>query len=159
AQAGAQGREEARGRAPAGRTPGAARRRRDGRRKHPERVGRERRGPASRSSSSYASRSRQTVSGSVRAVPRYSPMRDRRLTAREAATERFAASRVGAWLFLHVFHRIDARLLPLTRGRLSVAVGAPVGMLETVGARTGALRRTPLLYAADGDRLVLIASN
>ena len=86
-------------------------------------------------------------------------MRDRRLTAREAATERFAASRVGAWLFLHVFHRIDARLLPLTRGRLSVAVGAPVGMLETVGARTGALRRTPLLYAADGDRLVLIASN
>jgi len=58
-------------------------------------------------------------------------MRDRRLTAREAATERFAASRVGAWLFLHVFHRIDARLLPLTRGRLSVAVGAPVSVSAT----------------------------
>src|SRR3954462_1100567 len=39
AQAGAQGREEARGSASAGRAPGADRRRRDGGRQHPERVG------------------------------------------------------------------------------------------------------------------------
>jgi deazaflavin-dependent oxidoreductase (nitroreductase family) len=92
-------------------------------------------------------------------VPRYSRLLDRRLSVREAATERLASSRAGAWLFVHAFHHIDKRLLPSTRGRLSVAVGAPVGMLESTGARSGQKRHTPLLYAADGDRLVLVASN
>ena len=90
---------------------------------------------------------------------RYSNVRNRRLHRGEEAVERCASSRVGAWLFLHVFHRIDTRLLALSRGRLSVAVGAPVGMLDAAGARSGRMRRTPLLYSADGDRVVLIASN
>jgi len=90
---------------------------------------------------------------------RHSPLRGRRLTRWEAAVERAAASRAGAWLFVHAFHRIDERLLPLSRGRLSVAVGAPVGILEVTGARSGRTRRVPLLYLADGDRVVVIASN
>src|SRR5919202_937272 len=90
---------------------------------------------------------------------RYSPMRGRRLTPYEQAVERFVGTRAGAWLFLHACNPVDRRLLPLTRGRLSVAVGAPVGLLETVGARTGRPRRTPLLYLADGERVVLVASN
>lgn len=73
--------------------------------------------------------------------------------------ERFAASRLGAWLFLHAFNPADRVLLPLTRGRLTVAVGAPVGVLETTGARSGRRRRTPLLYFADGATLVIVASN
>jgi deazaflavin-dependent oxidoreductase (nitroreductase family) len=32
-------------------------------------------------------------------------------------------------------------------------------VVETRGAKSGALRRTPLLYARDGDELVLVASN
>jgi deazaflavin-dependent oxidoreductase (nitroreductase family) len=90
---------------------------------------------------------------------RYSPMRGRRLTPYEQAVERFVATRAGGWLFVHACNRVDQRLLPLTRGRLSLAVGAPVGLLETIGARTGRPRHTPLLYLADGERVVLVASN
>jgi hypothetical protein len=64
---------------------------------------------------------------------RYSPGRGRRVTPYEQAVERLAASRAGAWAFLHVFSRIDRRLVPLTHGGLSVAIGAPVGLLETRG--------------------------
>jgi deazaflavin-dependent oxidoreductase (nitroreductase family) len=90
---------------------------------------------------------------------RFSPSRGRRLTRYEAAAEAFAASRVGSWCFLHVFDTVDRRLLPLTRGRLSVTPGAPVGLLETVGARSGRPRRTPVLYTADGAAVLLVASN
>jgi deazaflavin-dependent oxidoreductase (nitroreductase family) len=60
---------------------------------------------------------------------------------------------------VHVFSPIDRKLLPLTRGRTSIAVGAPVGVLETTGAQTGRRRRVPLLYVLDGDTVVLVASN
>ena len=90
---------------------------------------------------------------------RYSPMRGRRLTRYEQAVERLAASRAGAWTFVHVLGPIDRRLLPLTDGRLSVAIGAPVGLLELRGARTGRLRRVPLLYALDGENVILVGSN
>jgi deazaflavin-dependent oxidoreductase (nitroreductase family) len=92
-------------------------------------------------------------------VTRYSALRGRELTAYETAVERFASSRTGAWLFLHVINPIDRRLLPLSRGRLSLAVGAPVGLLQTVGAKTGQVRRTPLLYRWDPDEIILVASN
>jgi deazaflavin-dependent oxidoreductase (nitroreductase family) len=90
---------------------------------------------------------------------RYSQAQGRRLTAYEQIVERMAASRVGAWTFLHVFNPVDQRLLPLTRGRVSVAVGAPVGLLESRGARTNRRRRTPLLYFLDDEAVVLVASN
>jgi deazaflavin-dependent oxidoreductase (nitroreductase family) len=92
-------------------------------------------------------------------VARYSAIRGRNLTTYEAAIERFASSRVGAWLFLHVINPIDRRVLPLSRGRLSLAVGAPVGLLQSVGARTGQVRRTPLLYLRDAGGIVVVASN
>ena len=53
---------------------------------------------------------------------------------------------------------IDRRLLPLTKGRVSSAVGQQVGLLETVGAKSGEPRPIPLLYLVDDDRIVLIAS-
>jgi deazaflavin-dependent oxidoreductase (nitroreductase family) len=90
---------------------------------------------------------------------RYSQAQGRRLTAYEQIVERVAASPVGAWMFLHVCNPVDQRLLPLTRGRVSVAVGAPVGVLESRGARTNRRRRTPLLYVLDDDAPVLVASN
>ncbi|HEY7077250.1 MAG TPA: nitroreductase/quinone reductase family protein [Solirubrobacteraceae bacterium] len=90
---------------------------------------------------------------------RDSALRGRRLTAYEQAVERVARSRLGAWAFVHAFNPVDRRLLALTRGRVSLAVGAPVALLETVGARTGRRRRTPLLYLLDGDDVVVVASN
>jgi deazaflavin-dependent oxidoreductase (nitroreductase family) len=90
---------------------------------------------------------------------RYSPARGRELTRYESVVERFASTHLGAWLFLHVISPIDRRLLPLSRGHVSLAVGAPVGLLQTVGVRSGRIHRTPLLYLRDRDAVVLIASN
>ncbi|MBV9212318.1 MAG: nitroreductase family deazaflavin-dependent oxidoreductase [Actinobacteria bacterium] len=69
-----------------------------------------------------------------------------------------AATEPGSWFFLHVANPIDSRLIPLTRGYLSVAVGQPVLVLEHTGAKTGQRRRTPLLYATDGEDVIVIAS-
>jgi deazaflavin-dependent oxidoreductase (nitroreductase family) len=46
----------------------------------------------------------------------------------------------------------------LTNGRISLSIGQPVLCLEVVGAKSGQIRRTPLLFTqVDGD-LVLVAS-
>ncbi len=51
-------------------------------------------------------------------------------------------------------------ILRLTRGRLTGRVGrAPVLLLTTTGRRSGRRRTIPLLYVADGDDYVVVASN
>ncbi len=72
---------------------------------------------------------------------------------------RFSAARPVAWLYLNVFPHIDRRLLRWTNGRFSVTPGIPTLLLETVGARSGQRRETPLVYIPDGERIILIASN
>jgi deazaflavin-dependent oxidoreductase (nitroreductase family) len=57
-----------------------------------------------------------------------------------------------------VFPAIDRRLLPLTRGRLKVAMGQPILLLHTLGAKSGQARTTPLLYTPLGDAFVIVAS-
>jgi deazaflavin-dependent oxidoreductase (nitroreductase family) len=69
------------------------------------------------------------------------------------------SSRAGSWYFLNVANPIDRRLIPATNGWLSLAPGMPVLVMENRSAKSGALRRTPLLYARDGDDIVLIASS
>jgi deazaflavin-dependent oxidoreductase (nitroreductase family) len=54
--------------------------------------------------------------------------------------------------------RIDRLLLPLSGGRLSMGFGQQVGLLETIGAKSGERRRIPLLYLRDGNHVILIAS-
>jgi deazaflavin-dependent oxidoreductase (nitroreductase family) len=92
-------------------------------------------------------------------MARYSEARGRELTRYESALERFVSSRFGAWLFLRVINPVDRRLLPASRGRLSLAIGAPVGLLQTTGAKTGQVRRTPMLYLRADEEIVLVASN
>jgi deazaflavin-dependent oxidoreductase (nitroreductase family) len=46
----------------------------------------------------------------------------------------------------------------LSRGRISISVGWPILLLTHTGARSGKQRRTALLYAADGENIVLVAS-
>jgi deazaflavin-dependent oxidoreductase (nitroreductase family) len=71
---------------------------------------------------------------------------------------RFAASRPGSWFYLNVANPVDRRLLPATNGRLSLSIGQPVLCLEVRGAKTGKIRRTPLLFAELDGSLVIIAS-
>ena len=84
--------------------------------------------------------------------------RRRRLSGIERLGERFAQSKPGSWFYINVAMRIDRVLLPLTRGRMSISIGQQVGILETVGAKSGQIRKTPLLFIRDGDHVILIAS-
>jgi deazaflavin-dependent oxidoreductase (nitroreductase family) len=86
------------------------------------------------------------------------PERRRKMSALELQLEKFARSPVGAWYYINVAMRVDRVLLPFTGGRVSVSPGQQVGMLESVGAKSGQRRRTPLLFLRDDDRVVLIAS-
>jgi F420H(2)-dependent quinone reductase len=76
----------------------------------------------------------------------------------EKLQEGIARTRFGGWFAITVGNRVDRRLLRWTKGRVGVYPGQPVGLLEAVGARSGQRRDTPLLYAEDGDRIVLVAS-
>ena len=69
-----------------------------------------------------------------------------------------ARTRLGGWLFVNVFPVIDRWVMPRTRGRLKVAVGQPILLLHTRGARSGQPRTTPLLYTPQGDGFVIVAS-
>ena len=84
--------------------------------------------------------------------------RRRKLSGIERLGERFAQSKPGSWFYINVAMRIDRVLLPLSQGRLSISVGQQVGMLETIGAKSGEARKTPLLFIRDGRHVVLIAS-
>lgn len=85
----------------------------------------------------------------------------RRKTLRwwERFLERIACTRLGGWFYVSIATRLDRRLLRISRGRVSCALTWPSLLLTTMGTRTGLPRTVPLLYLADGDRLVLVASN
>ena len=70
----------------------------------------------------------------------------------------FASSKPGAWWFINVANRIDKHLVPATNGRVSSVPGQQVLVVETIGAKSGQARRTPLVYVTDDERIVLIAS-
>jgi deazaflavin-dependent oxidoreductase (nitroreductase family) len=86
------------------------------------------------------------------------PERRRQLNRFERALENFARSKPGGWYFVNVAMRVDRVLLPLTGGRVSSSPGQPICLLETVGAKSGQVRKTPLLFVPDGKRVVLIGS-
>jgi deazaflavin-dependent oxidoreductase (nitroreductase family) len=71
---------------------------------------------------------------------------------------RFSVTRLGAWLAVRIFWKLDPVLLTLTGGRLASTWPIRSALLETVGARTGRRRRTATLYFDDGDRVILVAA-
>ena len=87
---------------------------------------------------------------------RYRPQREKTRTDR--ILQDVAGSRLGGWLFVNVFPALDRRLIPLSHGRLKVAMGQPILLLHTRGARSGEPRTTPLLYTPDGDSFIVVAS-
>jgi deazaflavin-dependent oxidoreductase (nitroreductase family) len=55
--------------------------------------------------------------------------------------------------------RWQAPVYELSGGRLwRTFMGVPVAILTTVGRKSGKLRKTPLLYLRDGERIVMTAS-
>ena len=73
--------------------------------------------------------------------------------------EKIASSKAGAWYFVNVTSKIDPWLLKKTDGRLSSLPGQPVLLLQHTGAKSGMARETPLVYARDGDDIILVASS
>jgi deazaflavin-dependent oxidoreductase (nitroreductase family) len=83
-------------------------------------------------------------------------------TAYDRAIEAFAGSRVGAWMFVHVFTYVDRILMRASGGRVSSGIGSsfhPSGiLLQTRGAKSGKPRSVPLVSLRRGEELVIIAS-
>ena len=73
---------------------------------------------------------------------------------------RFAATRPGSWTIRKLMP-LDRRILIRSNGRRTVLgpIGAPVMLLETVGRKSGQPRVSPLLFARDGDSIVVVGSN
>jgi F420H(2)-dependent quinone reductase len=61
---------------------------------------------------------------------------------------------------LRALGKFNVPVYRLTRGRLLGKIGrAPILLLTTIGRRSGQPRTAPVLYLADGDRVVVIGSN
>lgn len=73
--------------------------------------------------------------------------------------ERLGTNRQFSRGFSRVGPPIDYWLLKCSRGWLSLMVGKPVGLMTTIGRKSGQPRTHPILCALDGEHIYLIASN
>ncbi|MDQ1750862.1 MAG: hypothetical protein QOE71_1918 [Pseudonocardiales bacterium] len=71
----------------------------------------------------------------------------------------FAMSKVGYFYLRHIAPRYDKWVIPLTNGRFSSVGFNVVGVVSTIGAKSGRPREQPLLMIADGPDLLVIGSN
>jgi len=69
-----------------------------------------------------------------------------------------SATRLGRLISAKIVWKIDPYLLHATRGRLGMGLTRPTALLETRGAKTGALRRNAVIYFHDETRVTIIAS-
>ena len=70
----------------------------------------------------------------------------------------FSATRLGRFLSVNVAWKLDPFLLRATRGRIGLGLVLPTALLETRGAKSGAVRRNGVIYFHDGDRVTIVAS-
>jgi len=84
------------------------------------------------------------------------PNRPRGFVSRVIAA--FSATRVGRVLSRHLLWKLDPYLLRVTRGRVGLGFPLPTALLETRGARSGAVRRNGVIYFHDSDRVTIVAS-
>lgn len=73
---------------------------------------------------------------------------------------KFASTRIGSWMVLHVFNPLDRWLMRWTNGALNSSMGTNfnTALLRCTGAKSGEPREVPLLATPLGDQFVLIAS-
>ncbi len=69
-----------------------------------------------------------------------------------------ANTRLGRFMSVHVVWKVDPYLMRTTRGRLGMGLMMPTALLETRGAKSGAVRRNVVIYFHDGDRVTIVAS-
>ncbi len=69
-----------------------------------------------------------------------------------------ANTALGRFLSVHLVWKLDPYLLRATRGRLGMGLVMPTALLETRGARSGAVRRNAVIYFHDGERVTIVAS-
>jgi len=70
-----------------------------------------------------------------------------------------ANTRFGRFFSIHVLWKLDPLVMRATGGRLGSGLGLiPTGLLETRGAKSGALRRNTVIYFHDGERVTIVAS-
>ncbi len=69
-----------------------------------------------------------------------------------------ANTRLGRFLSVNVVWKVDPYLMRVTRGRIGMGLVMPTALLETRGARSGAVRRNVVIYFHDGDRVTIVAS-
>ena len=84
------------------------------------------------------------------------PNRPRGLFSRAYAA--LANTRLGRFMSVNVLWKVDPYLMRATRGRLGMGLVLPTALLETRGAKSGAVRRNVVIYFHDGDRITIIAS-
>jgi deazaflavin-dependent oxidoreductase (nitroreductase family) len=69
-----------------------------------------------------------------------------------------SSTRLGRFISANVVWKVDPYLLRATRGRVGMGLVLPTALLETRGAKSGAVRRNGVIYFHDGDRVTIIAS-
>lgn len=74
---------------------------------------------------------------------------------------RFSATRAGSWLVKHVAARLDPLIFRATNGRFTSTGRPTLPMLALTvpGRKTGEPRTVQLAYVADGDDVLVVASN
>lgn len=73
---------------------------------------------------------------------------------------RFASTHFGSWA-IRTLTPLDRFVIERTHGRYTALgpLGAPTMLLTTTGAATGLARTTPLLFARDGEDIIVTGSN
>lgn len=71
----------------------------------------------------------------------------------------FAMSRAGLWYLTNVAPSFDKSVIPRTNGRVSSMGFNKVGILTSVGAKSGQRRPQPLVMIRDDADLLVIGSN
>jgi deazaflavin-dependent oxidoreductase (nitroreductase family) len=84
------------------------------------------------------------------------PNRRRGLFSRAYAA--FSSTRLGRFISANVVWKVDPYLLRATRGRVGMGLVLPTALLETRGAKSGAVRRNAVIYFHDEQRVTIIAS-
>lgn len=68
------------------------------------------------------------------------------------------STRVMLFVSRHLGWKLDPYLLRATGGRLGMGLVLPTAVLETKGAKSGAVRRNAVIYFHDDDRVTIVAS-
>lgn len=84
------------------------------------------------------------------------PNHPRSLFSRAYAT--FSGTRPGRFISAKVVWKVDPYLLRATGGRIGMGLVLPTALLETHGAKSGAVRRNAVIYFHDQDRVTIVAS-